>query len=192
MKVRLVDEVEQKSTAEVETQLLKEHEESLTETPKEEVSEEVSEPVVEKEPLGETELLSIISERLGRDINSLDDLKEAREESGEMDSEVAAFFKYKKETGRGVKDFVQLNKDYDTMKPDNLIKEYLTATEEGLDEDDINAMMEDYNFDEDLDDEGAIRKIRLAKRKLLLKRRDTSKRLKKNTVFPLSQVGHLL
>jgi hypothetical protein len=33
MKVRLVDEVEQKSTAEVETQLLKEHEESLTETP---------------------------------------------------------------------------------------------------------------------------------------------------------------
>ena len=169
MKVRLVDEVEQKSTAEVETQLLKEHEESLTETPKEEVSEEVSEPVVEKEPLGETELLSIISERLGRDINSLDDLKEAREESGEMDSEVAAFFKYKKETGRGVKDFVQLNRDYDTMKPENLIKEYLTATEEGLDEEDINAMMEDYSFDEDLDDEGDIRKIRLAKKKTIAK-----------------------
>ncbi len=193
MKVRLVDEVEQKSTAEVETQLLKEHEESLTDTPKEEVSEEVSqevsEPVVEKEPLGETELLSIISERLGRDINSLDDLKEAREESGEMDSEVAAFFKYKKETGRGVQDFVQLNKDYDTMKPDNLIKEYLTATEEGLDEDDINAMMEDYNFDEDLDDEGAIRKIRLAKKKTIAKAKRYFEEAKEKYSVPLESSG---
>jgi hypothetical protein len=189
MKVRLVEEVDQKSTAEVESLLLKKHEESLKDTPEEVVSEEVVEPVVEKEPLGEGELLSIISERLGREINSLDDLKEAREESGEMDSEVAAFFKYKKETGRGVQDFVQLNKDYDAMKPDNLIKEYLTATEEGLDEEDINAMMEDYSFDEDLDDESAIRKIRLAKKKTIAKAKKYFEEAKEKYSVPLESSG---
>ena len=189
MKVRLVEEGEQKSAAEIESSLLEKHEESLNSTPEEVVSEEVVEPVIEKPQMEESELLSIISDRLGRDINSLDDLKEAREESGEMDEEVSAFFKYKKETGRGVKDFVQLNKDYDTMNPENLIKEYLTATEEGLDEEDINAMMEDYSFDEDLDDEGDIRKIRLAKKKTIAKAKRYFEDAKEKYSVPLESIG---
>ena len=188
MKVRLVEEGEQKSAAEIESSLLEKHEESINQTPTESVSEEV-EPVVEKPPLQEDELLSIISDRLGREINSLDDLKEAREESGEMDEEVSAFFKYKKETGRGVKDFVQLNKDYGTMNPDSLIKEYLTATEEGLDEEDISAMMEDYTFDEDLDDEADIRKVRLAKKKTIAKAKRYFEEAKEKYSVPLESSG---
>jgi hypothetical protein len=188
MKVRLVEEGEQKSAAEIESSLLEKHEESMNKAPEEAISEEV-EPVVEKPPLQEDELLSIISDRLGREINSLDDLKEAREDSGEMDAEVSAFFKYKKETGRGVKDFVQLNRDYDTMNPDSLIKEYLTATEEGLDEEDISAMMEDYSFDEDLDDEADIRKVRLAKKKTIAKAKRYFEEAKEKYSVPLESSG---
>jgi hypothetical protein len=189
MKVRLVEEGEQKSAAEIESSLLEKHEESINAAPEEVTPEEVVESVVEKPQMEESELLSIISDRLGRDINSLDDLKEAREESGEMDEEVSAFFKYKKETGRGVKDFVQLNKDYDTMNPENLIKEYLTATEDGLDDDDINAMMEDYSFDEDLDDEVDIRKIRLAKKKTIAKAKRYFEDAKEKYSVPLESIG---
>ena len=192
MKVRLVEEGEQKSAAEVESVLLEKHEESMSDTP----AETEPEPAIEspadsadKPKLGEDELLSIISERLGRDINSLDDLKEARESSGEMDEEVSAFFKYKKETGRGIKDFVQLNKDYSTMESDKLIKEYLTATEEGLDEEDISAMMEDFQFDEELDDEGHIRKVRLAKKKTAAKAKKYFEEAKEKYSVPLESSG---
>jgi hypothetical protein len=36
------------------------------------------------------------------------------------------------------------------MPPDQLLKEYLTSTQEGLDSDDIESLMDDYRFDEDL------------------------------------------
>ena len=189
MKVRHVESEQEKSIAEVESVLLENHENETQ-------GEETPEPVVEEpaESVGqpqlqEEELLSIISERLGREINSLDDLKEARESSGEMDEEMAAFFKYKKETGRSVKDFVQLNKDYDTMEPDSLIKEYLTATEEGLDEEDISAMMEDFKFDEDLDEEGHIRKVRLAKKKTIAKAKRYFEEAKEKYNVPLESSG---
>ena len=46
---------------------------------------------------------------------------------------VIILFKYKKETGRGIEDYVKLQKDFSSMNPDNLLREYLTITEgEGL------------------------------------------------------------
>tara|TARA_R110002074_G_scaffold106069_1_gene229014 strand:- start:581 stop:1684 length:1104 start_codon:yes stop_codon:yes gene_type:complete len=195
MKVRLVEPEQPKSAAEVENQLLEQHEESVNPTSEgesPEVVEEVStdSPSQEtREPLQEEELLSIISKRLDREINSFDDLQEARETSGKMDDEVSAFFKYKKETGRGVEDFVRLNKDYTAMDADNLIKEYLTATEEGLDEEDISAMMEDFKFDEELDDESDIRKVRLAKKKTVAKAKKYFNEAKEKYRVPLESSG---
>jgi hypothetical protein len=53
------------------------------------------------------------------------------------------------------------------MNPDALLKEYLTATQEGLDSDDIEALMDDYKFDEELDDESTVKKAKIAKKKVL-------------------------
>jgi hypothetical protein len=53
------------------------------------------------------------------------------------------------------------------MNPDQLLKEYLTATQEGLDSDDIEALMDDYRFDEELDDESTVKKAKIAKKKVL-------------------------
>jgi len=85
-----------------------------------------------------------------------------RESSPELPEDVEAFFKYKKETGRGLNDFMQLNKNYDEMDSDMLLADYYRQTEEGLDDDDINDLIDSkFGYDEDLDDESLVKKQKL-------------------------------
>ena len=116
---------------------------------------------------------------------------QAREESESLPEDVATYLKYKKETGRGFEDFSKLNRDLDTVNPDKLLKEYLMATEKGLDEEDIDALMEDYAYDEELDDDTAVKKIRLKKKKDIAKAKEYFESEKENTEFLLSQAGVL-
>jgi hypothetical protein len=166
LKVRAVEIIEPKSVQEVEEKLLNEHEESLTQEQgiAEESEHIVDAPAIE---LKDEDILSYIGKRYNKQINSLDDLVAEREESEPLPEDVAAYLKYKKDTGRGFEDFLKLKKDFDEMNPDQLLKEYLTATQEGLDSDDIEALMDDYKFDEDLDDESTIKKAKIAKKKVL-------------------------
>ena len=46
-----------------------------------------------------------------RKINSIDELISKREESEPLPEDVAAYLKYKKETGRGFEDYAKLQKD---------------------------------------------------------------------------------
>jgi hypothetical protein len=85
----------------------------------------------------------------------------------QLPEDVSAYMKYKKDTGRGFEDFIQLKKDFDSMEPNQLLKEYLTSTQEGLDSDDIESLMDDYKYDEDLDDESTIKKVKIAKKKVI-------------------------
>ena len=62
--------------------------------------------------LNEDEVLSYIGKRYGKEINSIDELVSQREESEPLPEDVAAYLKYKKETGRGFEDFAKLQKDY--------------------------------------------------------------------------------
>ena len=59
-------------------------------------------PQVEAQPeLNEDEVLSYIGKRYGKEINSIDELVSKREDSEPLPEDVAAYLKYKKETGRG-------------------------------------------------------------------------------------------
>jgi len=194
LKVRAVEAVEEKSVQEVEQELLDKHEEKFSdsdettqETPQvkmdfaegkseettteaKETSEEKPEPVEEPAELSEEDVLSYIGKRYGKEINSLDELNAARKETEELPEDVAAYFKYKKETGRGIEDYVRLQKDFSAMNPDTLLREYLTITEgEGLDPEDIDSLMEDFSYDEELDDESVVKKTKLAKKKTIAK-----------------------
>ena len=51
------------------------------------------------------------------------------------------------------------------MDPDDLLENYLSATQEGLDDEDIDTLMESYRYDEDIDDDSTIRKIKLERKK---------------------------
>ena len=194
LKVRAVDAVEEKSVQEVEQELLDKHEEKLNETSEtteeapqikmdfaeesvvddtskaEEKIEDTPELVEEQAELSEQDVLSYIGKRYGKEINSLDELNASREEAEELPEDVAAYFKYKKETGRGIEDYVKLQRDFSAMNPDSLLREYLTVTEgEGLDAEDIDSLMEDYSWDEELDEESVIKKTKLAKKKTIAK-----------------------
>ena len=183
-----MSELDSKSSQEIEKELLEKHEQQFSEVSSSDEVEVVSEPLpdettteapekeatieeVAQQPydLKEEDVLSYIGNRYGKEINSIEELMSEREKAEEMPEDVAAYFKYKKETGRGISDFVKLQQDYTTMNPDSLLKEYLTLTEEGLDAEDIESLMEDYSYDEELDDESDVRKTKLAKKKIIAK-----------------------
>lgn len=166
-KVRAIGETEEKSIQEKEQQILEQHGAAQAEEAPAEVV--IDNPPAEAQPqeeeLSEEKVLSYIGKKYGKDIKSFDELTAQREANDDLPEDVAAYFKYKKETGRGIEDFVRLNKDFDKMNPDALLKEYLMATEKGLDAEDIDALMQEYSYDEDVDDDATIKKAKIAKKK---------------------------
>jgi hypothetical protein len=196
IKVREVT-AEEKSSQQIEQELLEKHEEKFqSQTEQESTDVKVEEPaaevevkeestqveapveeVVEEKPpqletppeLNEDEVLSYIGKRYGKEINSIDELVSEREESEPLPEDVAAYLKYKKETGRGFNDFAKLQKDYSDLSPDALLREYYSITEEGLDPEDIDMLMEDFVYDEEVHEPNEIKKIKLAKKKEIAK-----------------------
>jgi len=166
-KVRAVEMLEPKSVQEVEQQLLDKHEESLNQENNEVDKEVVIDPIPAGVDLNDEDVLSYIGKRYNKQINSLDELVAERKEAEQLPEDVAAFMKYKQDTGRGFEDFVKLGKDFEKMDPDQLLKEYLSSTQEGLDSDDIETLMDEYKFDTELDDESTIKKAKIAKKKVL-------------------------
>lgn len=199
--VKAVEGVEEKSTQEVEQELLAKHEEKFEEAPKEEKqveqvntsSEKTEEPVAEtQEPLKQeegikdTDILKYIKDRYDKEISSVDDLFTQREVNEDLPEDVSAFFKYKKETGRGIEDFMRLQKDYNDLDEDVVLADYYAATEEGLDAIDIQDLMDDkFGYDAELDDEKAVKKIKLAKKRELSKARKFFNEQKEQYKLPL-------
>ena len=167
IKVKEVGATEEKSVQQVEQELLDKHQESTTgqppvaedkvvESTKVETTTEEKKPEPEAEKkqvpqeeiktqsseLSEDDVLKYIGNRYGKEYKSLDELNQQREEKP-LPEDVAKYLKYKKETGRGFEDFAKMQKNYDEMEPDRLLREYLTATEKGLDAEDITELMED-------------------------------------------------
>ena len=179
IKVRDLGSEEAKSTQEIEKELLEKHEQSQGEeikieepvesAPTEEPKEEAQQ-VQEDKSLSDEDVLSYISERYGKTINSFDELVAERSESEELPEDVAAYYKYKKETGRGMNDFVRLNRSSDEMDDDDLLLNYYMETEEGLDRSDIEDMIYDkFHMDEDLMEEREIKSKKIERKKELAK-----------------------
>lgn len=197
LKVRLLDGTEEKGVAQIEQELLEQHEQQFQEPEQvqEDVQEEVQvqDDVQEQEPeLDEQKVLSYIGKRYNKQINSFDELVSERNESEPLPEDVAAYLKYKKETGRGFEDFLNLKKDYDTMNPELLLKNYLAATNDGLDPEDIDVLMENYKYDEDIDDESTIRKIKLETKKAVAEAKKYFNSQKEKYKVPLESSAPLV
>ena len=168
IKVRALDDVEQKSAAQVEEELLQKHEEKFEEEGV--ATKEVgTEEGTEVKGITEDQVLSHIKDRYNKEFNSMDDIFAEREAAEELPEDVASYFKYKKETGRGIGDYVKLQRDFNDDNPDSLLRDYLEATETALDSDDIESLMDEYSYDDDLDEESDIKKIKVAKKKAIAK-----------------------
>ena len=204
IKVKDLGLVEEKSRAEVEEQLLKKHEEKFEDTPQQEqVAEKVNtnkpvqlektEPVEDKTPsleLNDDNVLSYIKDRYNKDINSVDELFAEKEANEPLPDDVSAYLKYKKETGRNIQDFYNLQKDYDSMDDNSVLANYYSNTEEGLDAIDIQDIIEDkFDFDEDIDEPKDIKKIKLAKKRELAKAKKFLNEQKDKYKIPLESSG---
>jgi hypothetical protein len=208
-KVKEVGGGQQKSKAEIEENLLKEHEEKLevqespnvekVETsndakdvevqPQENVSAEKTE-TPESPGISDENVLSYIKERYNKDINSVEELFDTRESNPELPEDVKKYFEYKKETGRGIEDFYKLQKNYDDMDDDSVLADYYGIQEEGLDAIDIMDLMDDkFGFDVDEDDEKDIKKRKLAKKRELAKARKYFNEQKDKYKIPLESSG---
>ena len=180
-KVRAV-EFEEKSAVEIEEKLLKEHEEKLN--PTSEPQEQVNE--VPEVDIDENKIISYLGKRYNKEISSLDDIWEQRQVSEDLPEDVSAFLKYKKETGRGINDFINLNKDYDSLDQDTLLFDFYKEQNKGLDSEDIRFEIESkFSFDEDFDEEKDVKKKQLAKKKELAKAKEYFNNLKEQYKVPL-------
>ena len=200
IKVRALDGVEEKSVQQVEEELLKKHEQEMNGEVETEVKidtsaiekKEDTEPKIEEtqeEELSEEKVLSYIGKRYNKQINSFDELVSERQESEPLPEDVAAYMKYKKETGRGFEDFLKLRKDYDSMDPNQLLRDYLATTQQGLDSEDIDTLMEEYSYDEDVDDESKVKKVKIARKKAIAEAKTFFNSQKEKYKVPLESSG---
>ena len=204
IKVKEVKVAEQKSNQEIEKELLQKHEnnqqeenankeasvvESTNETPPQDApaTQKVQEEA--KRELNENDILSHINERYNKEIKSVDELFQEREDSEPLPEDVAAYLKYKKDTGRGFDDYVKLNQNFDELPEDTLLKQYYMATEEGLDEDDVNYMMQDFSYDKEVDEPDVVRRKKLEKKKNIAKAKKFFNSQKEDYSRPLESRG---
>jgi hypothetical protein len=186
--VRDLGVAEQKSVQEIEQALLEKHEETQQQVLIPEPEVVVQEPTKE---LQDDDVISYIKSRYNKEVNSIDELFQKREEVEELPGDVSAYFKYKKETGRGIEDFVKLNRDFESMSPEKLLAEYYSQTEEDLDQDDISYMIEEkFAYDEDLDEPKDIKRKELAKKKELAKARKYFEDAKETYKIPIESKGN--
>ena len=69
---------------------------------------------------------------------------------------------FMEDTGGTVEDYVRLNADYSNIDESVLLKEYYKKTKPYLESEDLDLILEDYEYDEDLDEERDIRKKKIA------------------------------
>lgn len=199
-KVKAV-EFEEKSMAEKEAELLEGIEthsdpdgvvkidlsqEPPTQDPVEPVNEPAPDDQSQEVDLDDNKVLSYLGKRWNKEITSLDDLVQERSQAEELPEDVSAFLKYKRETGRGIEDFMKLNVDYNAMDEDSLLYQYYKEQNPELDADEVKFELETkFSYDEDFDDEKHIKKIKLERKKELNRARDFFNSQKEQYKVPL-------
>lgn len=193
---------EAKSIQELENQFQEEHEKEVAETATEETSdtdtvnktvetkEETQETQAEKQEIeiDEQHVLSFIKNKYNKELNSVDDLLVEKEEIPYDD--VNAFLKFKKETGRGLEDFMKATRDYSSMDENSLLFEYLKVQNPELTDDDISFEMEQsYSVDEEFDTEAEIKKKEIARKKELVRAKEYFEKQKEQYSIPVESKG---
>ena len=96
------------------------------------------------------------------------------------------------ETGGDLNDYVKLNTDYSKLNNAQLIREYYETTKPHLDAEDINLLMEDFNYDEEIDEPRDVRKAKLAFKEEAAKAKNHLENLKSKYYQELKSGGKLL
>jgi len=80
----------------------------------------------------------------------------------ELPEGVDKLIKFMEETGGDVQDYARLNADYSNVDSDTLLREYYKQNKPHLDAEDVNLLLEDFTWDEEIDEAKDIRKKKIA------------------------------
>lgn len=187
--VRIADADEGKSIQEREAELIAKHEEEVSGAEKEEdIVVNIKNDVDDSEDIDESVVKRFFKNKFDREVDDFSSLFEEKviEKDVELPEDVEAFYRFKKETGRGLSDFYRLNQDIDTEDEESMLKNYLLETKSHLDKDDIDFEYERrFAYDEDMDDEDDIRSKKIARKEELVKAREFFNQAKEKYRAPL-------
>ena len=146
--------------------------------------EQGNETTIESEDKEEIQVIQeITEEEVQEQVNALqEEITEAVEyqkvTGAELPENIEKLVSFMKETGGTLEDYVRLNADYSNISEVALLKEYYKKTKPHLDEEDINIILEDFSYDEDLDDERDIRKAKIALKEEVAKAKNFLEQIK--------------
>ena len=80
----------------------------------------------------------------------------------ELPEGVDKLIKFMEETGGTVEDYARLNADYSNVDNNTLLREYYKTSKPHLDSEDVNLLLEDFTWDEEVDEDKDIRKKKIA------------------------------
>jgi len=111
--------------------------------------------------------LSVIEEVSDEEVKPIEEkvveeVKQAVVEQKVLPENIEKLVSFMEETGGTVADYVRLNADYSNVDNNTLIREYYKQTRPHLDYDDVSLLLEDFSYDEELDDDKDIRKKKIA------------------------------
>ena len=89
-------------------------------------------------------------------------VEQPKEKAIDLPENIEKVVEFMNETGGSLEDYVRLNTDYSKLNEAQLIREYYETTKPHLDAEDIQLLMEDFSYDEELDEPKDIRKAKIA------------------------------
>ncbi len=124
-------------------------------------SQEVVEEVRETEEI-ETPLTLVEETEVNDPVEVSKEPVQQTEPTPQLPKNIEKLVSFMEETGGTVEDYVRLNADYTNVDNNTLVREYYKQTRPHLDYEDVSLLLEDFTYDEELDDEKEIRKKKIA------------------------------
>ena len=106
------------------------------------------------------------------------EVEQAVQEQRVLPENIEKLVSFMEETGGTVEDYVRLNADYTIVDNKTLIREYYKQTKPHLDSEDVSLLLEDFDYDEDIDEPKDIRKKKIAFKEEAAKAKDFLEGLK--------------
>ena len=137
------------------------------------ITEEVEPTVIENAVTEDPVMQEIIDEEVETVTEQVEQAVQENKQTGRaLPENVEKLVSFMEETGGTVEDYVRLNADYSTVNDATLLKEYYKKTKPYLEGEDIDLILEDFSYDEELDEEREIRKKKIAYKEEVAKARN--------------------
>jgi hypothetical protein len=181
-----VDLTEKKEEDAVQTQETNDSDAIIEESKNSSDSEEVVEEVrpAEKELKEDVQVIQEITEEeveeKAEDLQNQvhEAVQHSTEQNINLPENIQKVVDFMNETGGTLQDYVRLNADYSNISDGALLQEYYTKTKPYLEREDINLLLEDFSYDEELDDERDVRKKKIAYKEEIAKAKNYLEGLK--------------